>query len=116
MFLKPVILYTKNMTSTPTDMTSTPTDLVNLIVNMTLGGMVEQEVKLIRDRLSLRSSKYYLTRAGVHLLTSERTRLDGYFMADEPVWRFRMSDTDPLLPIFNEYVRQLSPYLVGNRN
>ncbi len=96
-----------------------PTDIVNYISDMTIAGMVEQEVRAIRRHLMfLRPSRYYMTRAGIHqvrnqFVTSAELPPTGFVERDQPIWYFRMTDRDPLLPIFNEYVRQLSPVLAS---
>lgn len=78
-----------------------PREIEDYIIDMTIGGQIEKEVDLIQHRISsLPRTRYHLTRAGIEMAGR-----------DEPVWHFKMSDTDPLLPIFNEYVRQLSPLL-----
>lgn len=81
-----------------------PLEIENMIIDFTINPHVEQEVRDIKTHLSsLPKARYYLRTTGIFEQNDE-----------EPVWKFRLRDNkDHLLPIFNEYVRQLSPVLVN---
>jgi hypothetical protein len=87
---------------------SIPHEIEQHIIGLTIGGVIEREVRLIRNILVEYPSdqKYFMTRAGIHLCSQARVI--------EPIYHFRLNDSDPLLPVFNEYVRQLSPLLARN--
>lgn len=86
-----------------------PLEIENMVINLTIGGHIEQEVRDIETHLSsLPETRYYLRTTGIFKLCPPNEVRE-----EEPVWTFTLRDTDHLLPIFNEYVRQLSPVLAN---